>query len=359
MSELDSASRAQDVTQARRRGRLSGSTTRKLKALFGVRRPAMVVLGALATIGFLDPRDSRSDARQAPAPRPFPIAEPSSHAFGRSGAVQVRFAMPGAPVEYPLRLSGDPTALAYEWVRIADAMTMELARPLAGDVLTAPREPGFYHLALVRDGVRSVIDDLTVAVMLPFEQKRGASIDGYRIGTYLAEMVGGGTLDRPDGFVKVTRADEALSISKHLRMADFLTQDGQTSWPRYAAVSPRVLDKLELVLAQLAAWRGDSTRVGIEVDVHSAYRSPSYNRVVREAARDSRHQYGDAVDVAIDANGDGRFTLSDARLVARAVEAVESRYPDLVGGMGVYASRRIRHPYVHIDARGERARWRG
>ena len=116
---------------------------------------------------------------------------------------------------------------------------------------------------------------------------------------------------------------------------------------------------MTLVLAQLAAWRGDSARVGIEVDVHSAYRSPSYNRVVRAAARDSRHQYGDAVDVAIDANGDGRFTLSDARLVSQAVEAVESRYPDLVGGMGVYASRRIRHPYVHIDARGERARWRG
>jgi hypothetical protein len=195
--------------------------------------------------------------------------------------------------------------------------------------------------------------------MLPFEAKRGTTIDGYRIGTYLAERVGGAKRDRPDGFVKVTRSDESLPISKHLRVADFLTQDGQATWPRYAAVSPKVLDKLELVLAQLAAWRGDSARVGIRVDVHSAYRSPSYNRVVRRAARDSRHQYGDAVDVAVDANGDGHFTLGDARLVARAVDSVEARYPDLVGGMGVYANRGIRHPYVHIDARGQRARWRG
>ncbi|HJU89585.1 MAG TPA: D-Ala-D-Ala carboxypeptidase family metallohydrolase [Gemmatimonadaceae bacterium] len=357
MTHFDSASRAGDTGSARHRGRPSHAT-RKLKALLSVRTPALFLLGVLATIGFLNPRHSHRLEQHAPA-RPLPIAEPSSHAFGRSGAVQVRFAMPGAPVEYPIRLSGDPTALAYEWVRIADATSIEIPRPLAGDTVTAPREPGFYHLALVRDGVRRILNDLTVAVMLPFEEKRGATIDGYRIGTYVAEMVGGSGNDRPAGFVKVTPADEALSISKHLRMADFLTQDGQTTWPRYAAVSPRVLDKLELVLAELASWRGDSTPVGIEVDVHSAYRSPSYNRVVRSAARDSRHQYGDAVDVAIDANGDGRFTLRDARLVARAVDAVEAKYPDLVGGMGVYASRRIRHPYVHIDARGQRARWRG
>jgi hypothetical protein len=39
------------------------------------------------------------------------------------------------------------------------------------------------------------------------------------------------------------------------------------------------------------------------------------------------------------------------------VEAVEQAHPDLVGGMGLY--NRGDASYVHIDARGRRARWRG
>jgi len=35
------------------------------------------------------------------------------------------------------------------------------------------------------------------------------------------------------------------------------------------------------------------------------------------------------------------------------VEAVERTHPELVGGLGLY-----REPYVHIDTRGTRARWK-
>ena len=80
---------------------------------------------------------------------------------------------------------------------------------------------------------------------------------------------------------------------------------------------------------------------------------------MRRAARDSRHQYGDAADVVMDADGDGRITSMDGTLVALAVEMVEMRNPELVGGLGLYVSRRYRTPYVHIDARGRRSRWRG
>jgi hypothetical protein len=80
---------------------------------------------------------------------------------------------------------------------------------------------------------------------------------------------------------------------------------------------------------------------------------------VGRSARDSRHQYGDAADVAIDADGDGRITLTDELLVELAVERVEDAHPDLVGGLGLYMSRRYRTPYVHIDARGRKSRWQG
>src|SRR5437660_10544716 len=42
-------------------------------------------------------------------------AEPSPNAFGRSGQVKVRFALPGALFDYPLEVKGDPSALSYTW----------------------------------------------------------------------------------------------------------------------------------------------------------------------------------------------------------------------------------------------------
>jgi hypothetical protein len=78
---------------------------------------------------------------------------------------------------------------------------------------------------------------------------------------------------------------------------------------------------------------------------------------VPRAAGDSRHQYGDAADVVMDANGDGRITARDGMLVANAVERVEYEHPDLAGGLGLYTGRQFRTPYVHIDTRGKRARW--
>ena len=126
-------------------------------------------------------------------------------------------------------------------------------------------------------------------------------------------------------------------------------------WPKYVALNPRLLDKLELIFADL----GGRVRPGLAVDMHSGFRSPSHNSRVERAARDSRHQYGDAADLAVDADGDGRITMTDELLVMLAVERVESAHPDLVGGLGLYTSRRYRTPYVHIDARGKRTRWQG
>lgn len=288
----------------------------------------------------------------------MPNAVLARSAFGRSGALQVRFALPGERVNYPLELRGDTARLDYAWERLTDSLPAAALRVFTSDSLVVPADPGFYQLALVRNGIRRVVDGLTLAVLVPFDEKKGPMLDGYRIGTYRAERRRSMDEDRPAGFVKVTASEADLQITKHLRLSDFLTHDGQDTWPRYAAVNPRVLDKLELVVERIAHRLGERTPE-VEVEVHSAYRTPAWNRRVPRSARDSRHQYGDAVDVAIDANGDGRLDARDARLVATAVDSVEAEYPDLVGGMGVYTSGRYRHPYVHIDARGTRARWRG
>jgi hypothetical protein len=329
-------------------------------------QPARVISFALwlaAAVGILQfytpaqPYIGRTPSAQTTASL-LPFVVPSPNAFGKSGEVKVRFSLPGERVEYPLEVRGDPTRLAYQWLRAGDTVAVDSMRSLASSSLVAPPEPGFYQLALVRDGQREVVDGLTLSVLMPFSQKLGSTLNGFRIGTYIAERLDGAQERLPEGFVEVEPSDVDRPVSKHFRLADFMTHDDQDTWPKYVALSPRLLDKLELVLAELARGRTvDPAQLAL--DVHSGFRTPSYNRTVARAARDSRHQYGDAADVVIDANGDGRFTIADSRLIALAVETVERDHPELAGGMGLYTSRRYRTPYVHIDARGTRARWQG
>lgn len=291
--------------------------------------------------------------------RALPFAAPSASAFGQSGGVLLKFAMPAQRIEYPLDVHGDPTALAYSWVRVGDTALAQTAKPLAGAQVEAPSSPGFYQLALVRGRKRQTVEGLTIAVLVPFKQKEGVMLNGYRIGTYLAESISG-KQQPPEGFLEITPRDVNLQISKHLKVGDFLNHDAQDTWPRYTAVSPRLLDKLELVIAELARWHGGtSDEVQMALNVRSGFRAPDHNRRVARAAKDSQHQYGDAADVAIDANGDGKYTSVDSRMVGLAVEIVELKHPDLVGGLGIYTSGHTRTTYVHIDARGKRARWRG
>jgi hypothetical protein len=287
----------------------------------------------------------------------IPQVEPSYDAYGTSGEVLLKFSMPGRQVQYPLAVHGDPALLSYEWVRQGTDNPVTPSRPLHGDRVIAPSEPGFFKLRLVRDNVRRTIDGLTLAVLVPFEQKQGGMLNGYKIGTYIGERLTGRP-NPPIGFLEVREADVDLQITKHLKVGDFLTHDEQDVWPKYAAVTPALLDKLELVIAEIASWHGKDVPVTLAMDVHSGFRSPAHNRTIRRAASDSQHQYGDAADVAMDANGDGKIDAMDARMVGLATEIVELKDPELVGGIGLYISGR-QHAYVHIDARGKRVRWRG
>jgi uncharacterized protein YcbK (DUF882 family) len=284
-----------------------------------------------------------------------PSFSPTADAFGLSGEVKVRLSLPGDRVEFPIAIAGTGDSLTYEWVSATDSSYHEPTRALSAAPTIAPQRPGFYHLVIMRGATRELLPEPTLAVMVPFRQKFGGQLNGYRIGTYLAEQLGAGH-DRPLGFVEVQPEMLDLPLTKHLKLADFVTHDDQGDvWPKYVALNPKLLDKLELVFKDL----GSRVRPELAVDVHSGFRSPSHNSRVERAARDSRHQYGDAADVAIDADGDGRITMTDELLVMLAVERVEEAHPDLVGGLGMYTSHRYRTPYVHIDARGKRSRWQG
>ncbi len=285
-------------------------------------------------------------------------AEASRDAFGRSGQVRMRFSLPGTALEFPLAVGGDPRTLRYEWLRLGDTTAADSSQSLRGATVVAPRRPGFYRLAIRNGREREVMTEPIVAVLMPFQRKVGAMLNGYRIGTYLAERLSSRDADHPEGFLEVGADQVELNVSTHLTVGDFITHDSQEDvWPKYVAINPRLLDKLELVIAEVRRGRGRVRVLDLALGVHSGFRTPWHNSRVPRAAGDSRHQYGDAADVVMDANGDGRITAGDGMLVARAVDRVEYAHPDLAGGLGLYTGRQFRTPYVHIDTRGTRARW--
>ena len=341
---------------------MSGAPTEARSSTIGAISAGL--LFCLATVGavrFMGPSDllptSMAKVVATPARESSAgVGTANAEAFGRSGNVMVRFALPGLQVPFPVDISGGLDSVSYSWVRYDDSTSFEPSRPLTVNPTVAPVRPGFYHLVLIRGVKREVIPEPILAVMVPFSQKIAGRLNGYKIGNYLAERFGNADHDRPDGFLEVRPELLDLPVTKHLHLADFVTHDDQGDvWPKYVALNPRLLDKLELVFADL----GGNVRPELAVGVHSGFRTPLHNARVPRAASDSRHQYGDAADLAIDADFDGRITMTDELLVMLAVERVEEKNPDLVGGLGLYYSRRYPTPYVHIDARGKRTRWKG
>ena len=202
--------------------------------------------------------------------------------------------------------------------------------------------------------------------LLPFEAKMRDRIGSYRIGYFPAERRTrrSRSYQNPAGFIQVTPENQNMRVSEHFRLRDFLTKDQVQVWPKYLVLREDLIDKLELVIAELRAG-------GVRVEklvVMSGFRTPQYNAkgLRRGRAKDSRHQYGDAADVFVDndnngwmddLNRDGRIDTRDVSIIAAAVDRVERRHPELTGGLGRYRATRAHGPFAHIDVRGRRARW--
>ena len=239
------------------------------------------------------------------------------------------------------------------------------------DSVVAPRRPGVWDVAIQVGQAIKPIADFDVITLKPFSEKRRGRIGLYYIGSWPGESGGsrggGSRYANPEGFIEVTPENQDTRVSEHFRLRDFLTKGQVNVWPKYLVLDLTLVDKLELVLADLSE-RGIDVR---GVTVMSGFRTPSYNATGGNTAGRaalSRHMYGDAADIFIDGdgngvmddlNGDRRVTTADARVLLAAVERVERRHPALVGGAGVYSAGPGHGPFIHIDTRGYRARWLG
>jgi uncharacterized protein YcbK (DUF882 family) len=231
-----------------------------------------------------------------------------------------------------------------------------------------PTDAGVWNVIVrMADAIREV-PDLSLITLVPLSQKRSGRIGEYLIGEWPFETGGkppSAAYEPPAGLVRVTAENQDIQVSEHFKLRDFLTKGQADVWPKYVAMSPRLLDKLELTIDALDAMGHPVVDVG----VISGFRTPTYNVAggdPRGRGALSRHMYGDAMDFYVDndgdgrmddLNGDGRIDSDDGRVIVRAAERVEKEHPSLIGGIGLYSPTGAHSGFVHIDTRGYRARW--
>ena len=282
--------------------------------------------------------------------------------FAAMGLALAAAAVPPVDAPFPSPSSGLANITGFSgkiraiFLEPDDAARLKDAGALKGD-------PGVYSLT----EAKGLSGGLALFVLMPFSEKIAGKIDGYEMGVWPAEQgkVPGPSYANPRGFVKLSKDSAKVPVSEHFTAGDFLTKNQFDVWPKYLVLDPRLLDKLELTIAQLNA-------MGYPVKglhVMSGFRTPRYNDLdlgpkARSAV--SRHMYGDAADVypdddhddrMDDLNHDGRVDEEDARIVYRAAEEVEKRFPALAGGIAIYRATTAHGPFVHVDCRGKRARW--
>jgi hypothetical protein len=237
----------------------------------------------------------------------------------------------------------------------------------------APRKTGVYTLHV--KAPQKKIDtrekdndiDLRVFVMVPASDVRDGVLNGYKIGRYPDKPLNGNPLYRPpQGFVEVTKQNENTRLSPHFRLKQFVCKQGSPDeFPKYVVLHERLPLKLEAVLASVRHAGFDAGTL----HVMSGYRTPFYNHAIGDVAY-SMHQWGRAADVFVDRhdngvmddlNRDGRIDIGDSRHLEDLIERMlaQPAFRRLEGGMGFYPATSAHPPFVHVDVRGTKARWKG
>lgn len=227
---------------------------------------------------------------------------------------------------------------------------------------TAPQEPGLYPIRIADEEAGEAIT-FHAFVKVPFRH-RTETLGSYRIGAYEAELHRNNPLyERPEGFIEVTPENENVRVSPHFTLGQFASKQ-ESSYPKYLLLNERLLLKLEMLLEEV-------NDLGIEAPtfhVMSGFRTPFYNRAIGNTTAFSAHLYGAAADIFVDTNddvymddldGDGEVTVEEAQILASVVESLtdETWYRPFIGGLGIYGPAPHRGPFIHVDVRGEIARW--
>ena len=219
----------------------------------------------------------------------------------------------------------------------------------------APENAGFYSLVLSNNKTSK---RLLVIVKKPFNANN-KQLNNYQIGLYPAPYKGYTQYSAPNGFIEIFKKDLTRQLTPHVQVKNVICKQ-VSGFPKYLYINNDGLMMLEELLTFVQSE-------GIKVSKFafiSGYRTPHYNRSIGNG-KHSRHQYGDAFDLYIDENGDGRMddlngdgklTIADVDVLYKVFEKFQkqSRYN---GGIGRYKPASHHGGFVHIDNRGFTARW--
>lgn len=219
----------------------------------------------------------------------------------------------------------------------------------------APDHAGFYNLVLSNN---KTTKHLLVIVKKPFNAIN-KQLNNYQIGLYPTPYKSDPQYSAPNGLIEIFEKDLSRQLTPHVQVKNVICKQ-VSGFPKYLYVNNDGLLMLEDLLTFVQ-------NEGIKVSKFafiSGYRTPHYNHSIGNG-KHSRHQYGDAFDLYIDEdgdgrmddlNGDGKLTIADIDVLYKVFEKFQkqSRYN---GGIGRYKPASHHGGFVHIDNRGFTARW--
>ena len=228
-------------------------------------------------------------------------------------------------------------------------------------VLTAPERAGLYQLQLEHGEThaRSQVN-LFIGHSVPAGEEE---LNGYRTGPPPpGHNKYPDFYPQPQLYFEVTADNVDTRLSEHFTLRQFLCKQ-ESDYPKYVILKESLLVLLEGLVQAVQ-------QAGYPVDtfgVISGYRTPYYNKRIGNVPN-SRHVYGDAMDLFVDMdedgkmddlNGDGQNNRADVDLLYKIVESFKQQPGNrlLVGGVGRYYKASHHGGFVHMDARGFRARW--
>ena len=264
--------------------------------------------------------------------------------------------MPGESIE----IGADPLGESIDFEAEAEGGSLEQLNDTKWR-WTAPEEPG-HHCVHIIDQATKETTCLNVFVLVPYDGSE--ELNGYQIGKYQKKPLHGRkAYEVPEGFIEVTQDNQDLWVSPHFQLRQFLCRQ-KSDYPKYVRLDPKLLIKLELILQEVQ-------QAGIPAHsfyVVSGYRTPYYNSSIGNKTKYSRHFYGDAADIFVDIDDDGKIddlndddqvTNEDPRFLFNLVDSLvdQENYQPYKGGLGFYGINEARTGFIHVDVRGQKVRW--